>query len=57
MNKLELSGHFVDLSMEELVSLDGGASWVVEAAYWVGRTIGQMAKVQAQMGDTGQWLA
>lgn len=57
MNKLELSGHFVDLSMEELVSLDGGASWVVELSYWAGRVIGQVAKVQAQMGDSGQWLA
>jgi len=57
MKQLEINCHFVDLTNDELVSLDGGASWVVEAAYWIGRAFGEVAKIQVKNGDNGQWLA
>jgi len=57
MKQLEISGQCIDLSMEEMISLDGGASWVVKAAYWIGRMFGEIAEIQEWSGDTGQWMA
>lgn len=56
MKKLEINGQFIDLTMEEMVSLEGG-SWVVDAFYLVGRAIGEIAKIQKYSGDNGQWMA
>jgi hypothetical protein len=57
MNQFELNGHFVDLTSEDLLCLEGGASWVVTASYVFGRIFGEIAKIQLYSGDNGQWMA
>lgn len=57
MKQLEFCGQFIDLSIEEMVCIEGGASWVVKAAYWFGRVIGEIAEIQEWSGDNGQWMA
>lgn len=57
MKQLEISGQFIDLTMEEMVSIEGGRNIVVDAAYWFGRIIGEIAKIQSYSGDNGQWMA
>ena len=56
MKQLEINGQFVDLTMEEMVSLEGG-NWIVTVAYCLGRVIGEIAKIQSYSGDNGQWMA
>lgn len=57
MKQLEIGGQFMDLSMEEMVCIEGGTSWVVKVAYLIGRAIGEIAEIQEWSGDTGQWMA
>lgn len=57
MKQLEICGQFMDLSIEEMVCIEGGTSWVVKVAYLVGRAIGEIAEIQEWSGDTGQWMA
>lgn len=57
MKQLEMNGLFVDLESEEMLCLEGGASWVVTGAYIFGRIIGEISKIQLYSGDTGQWMA
>jgi hypothetical protein len=57
MKQLEISGQLVDLTMDEMVCLDGGGSLVEAAAYVFGWVIGQIAKTQKYSGDNGQWMA
>jgi len=57
MKQLEINGHFVDLTMEEMVNFEGGRNLVVDAAYLFGRIIGEIAKIQSYSGDNGQWMA
>lgn len=56
MKKLEFNGQFVDLTMEEMVSTEGGGL-VEVASYVFGWVIGQIAKTQKYSGDNGQWMA
>lgn len=57
MKQLEISGQFVDLSSEEMLCLEGGESWVIKAAYYLGRVIGEISEIQLYSGDNGQWMA
>lgn len=57
MNKLEINGQFIDLTMEEMINFEGGRNLVVDAAYLFGRIFGEIAKIQLYSGDNGQWMA
>lgn len=57
MKQFENTGLYTDLNNEEMTNINGGASWVIEAAYWIGRGFGALAKIQERNGDTGQWMS